>query len=170
MKWMVFIMVLSILFQHCLLYLFLFISKGTIISSSCVESNKILNGPHDITAYAGNNATFTCTVGDFNPEEDTVTWSLIPVSYKKHSTEYVDAHDHTMISTLTLFDIGRSDRFVICKVKTLRSNPMRSNDREYCYSSMRAKQIVQYFPENTEISCSPQGPISVQDGEHMPIK
>ena len=109
----------------------------------------------------GENASFTCSVPNFTPKIDSVTWDIVDDIYHKYFEEQYAESTHVFTSTVVVHNDGDETQFFRCTLRRGSSG---------CYFSRRARTIVQHFPTQNEVKCQPQSPMAFEIGDSTTIE
>ena len=128
----------------------------------CSSPLVFITQPQDITANEGDDVTFLCSVN--NSGRASISWTVRPDHKNNETTE---KFDHHVTSTLTVQGIDQYDRYITCSVSYASDGSGQYQWRNF--SSRRAKLSVKYFPRQSELSCSPQDAISLQEWQFLHV-
>lgn len=136
------------LLSRCLFSVLCF--RVFMVTAMCGQAPKgtFLTEPATQMVREGDNASFTCSVPNFDPNVSSVSWDIIRDVYDKTIVEKFDGSKNILFSTLVLHSIGKETQFFRCM---LWINVSGSQDK-ICYFSNRARTIVQHFPSKSEVS------------------
>ena len=123
-------------------------------SQTCTDTapSTFVRHPEDLTVREGENATFTCTVSNFNTTTHHLKWYINSSLYYSSIISYLfDESSNQKTSSLSIFGVGRHQQSQKCKLYVLVPGRMRRT----C-ESRNAVLRVQYFPREEELNCGPR--------------
>lgn len=136
------------------------------VTSKCLDTSPkfFLSQPEDLSVKEGSNATFTCTVSNFDPDVDRITWYVDSALYETVITPSFDEINREMTSRLTILKIGKEKHTVQCALYVLNFQM----GVQMCHSRV-GTLIVQYFPEANDLQCGPKGSLVFNEGESVEV-
>lgn len=131
-------------------------------SASCSSPGqpRFLNQPSDIVVKDGGNASFTCSVSDYNPATDSLLWKVNPsIFYSLMSREFNES-THVMTSTITFIKVNRTRQMQQCVLYILNAKGQLIT----CRSRIATISIL-HFPGEKDIKCGPKQLEVLQNGQ-----
>ena len=133
-------------------YLYFLATYSVFSSCGIIERETVfLTEPSDISKREGETAVFSCSVLGFKSESDFLTWAVKPNLYTNVISESHNDLTGVMLSTLTVFNVGKEEQTHQCIFQRINSDYT-----VYKCSSRVARLNVLHFPRQEHISCGPK--------------
>ena len=126
------------------------------IQKQCQKSNRpfFTREPYDDSIKEGQNAVLFCAVQVTNPNAVEIEWYVGPdVNRKDVSTSY-NAQSEEFTSTITVYNVDKTNLHLACIVDVA-LEAAQGNKKNTCRVVKRAYLVIEYFPHQDDLLCSP---------------
>ena len=106
----------------CLVLIWLLYSLNIICIAVSQTVPTFKTEPSDVEINEGMDATFHCSVNDFDSDLDQIKWEIQLDNYVTAESENYDRAAKVMTTSITVYDVGRVDQSFTCVVERRRGS------------------------------------------------